>query len=114
MAFETYFECKACKISIPISKSKESKYFNGDKKRRHSMIEYESNIEPLLASNYMGCGPEEVAFLLASLNIDDVENFRSWYYRYSDFLGKPIRELTKDLIMEARDEEIRETFVKTL
>ena len=66
MAFETYFECKACKISIPISKSKESKYFNGDKKRRHSMIEYESNIEPLLACNYMGCGPEEVVFLLAA------------------------------------------------
>lgn len=62
----------------------------------------------------MGCGPDKISFLSASMNVDNVNNLQSWYYRHSDFLGKSIHELTNELIMKARDYEIQETFFQTL
>ena len=63
----------------------------------------------------MGCGPYEVAFLMASLNIPNVENFRTWYYRHIDCISRPIRTLTKELIQQAREEEeVRVTFFDLL
>ena len=54
------------------------------------------------------------AFLLASMNIPNVDNFRSWYYRHIDSISQPIRELTNDLILKARDEEVRATFFELI
>ena len=78
------------------------------------MLSYNVNIEALMSTLYMGCGPRESSFLLSSLRIPNLQRFCDQYYANVDSATKPIREVAKACIKKALAKEIKTAFFRQM
>ena len=103
-------ECKDQSSSSVVVEPKKNAHFYDDDSTIYRYLDFDTNIQSLIASLHMGGGPQESAMLLASLNLEHASSFERAHYTYIDRVSEFIRDTSDDLVKEALQKEIEETY----
>jgi len=72
-----------------------------DENQNVSVIDFEVNVQAIISCMLIGCGPNEVGFVLSLLNLEGGPSMERSYHTYIDRLSSHIRDESNDLILDA-------------